>query len=205
MKASLAAAAFTALLAGCANPINDHTWARYTREGHVAQERGQLQVAEEAHRRAVINARIGHLGPEREATALYNLGRVKRDLCKLGEAREALQGALELREGNKDTPPMYLTGNIFELAQLHYDEGRFAEAVSLMDRGFPLLDKANGAVRDPAGYVHMALEYSDALQRVGRSTDAETLKSRASSLAVSSGVDLQRKPNRPPFNYRPCR
>src|SRR4030095_14971948 len=111
--------AATALLAAaCANPINEATWHRYTAAGNAAKARGDLGTAEEAHRRALVNARIGNLGAEREALALHNLALVKRDLCKLDEAEESLRRAYELRDKNRDTPPGNLTGTIFELAQL---------------------------------------------------------------------------------------
>jgi hypothetical protein len=53
------------LLAGCANPIMEGTWSRYTDQGNAEHARGNLVAAEEAHRRAVINAQVGHLGPEK--------------------------------------------------------------------------------------------------------------------------------------------
>lgn len=205
MRSICTVGSFAVLLAACANPINDATWSRYTREGNAAYAQGDLAVAEEAHRRALINARIGHLGPEREAMALHNLGLVKRDLCKLDEALEALSKAYELRDKNAGTPPQLLTGTVFELAQLHYEQRRFADAVTLMERGLPLVEKANVERSDPAAFAQVLLQYAEALRNVNRSADAQATQTRLDSLVSLRGIDLKRKPNGAPFNHPPCR
>src|SRR5919108_161780 len=135
MKPAYTVGSLAVLLAACANPGNDATWARYTREGNVAYTQGNLTFAEESHRRALNSTQIGNLDVERQATSLHNLGLVKRRLCKLDEARDVLSKAYELRDKNSAAPPHMLSGTIFELAQLHYDQRRFADAVRLMERG----------------------------------------------------------------------
>lgn len=193
------------LAAGCANPINDATWHRYTRDGNAAHAKGDLGTAEEAHRRAVINARIGNLGAEREAMALHNLALVKRDLCKLAEAEEFLRRAYELRDRNTDTPPANLAGTIFELAQLHYESRRYADAAALMERGFPLLEKFNVERTEPAAFAHVLLEYVDALRMLHRTADADAAQARLNALVSAHGIDQERKPHRAPFNHPLCR
>jgi len=205
MRGACAVACLALLLAACANPINDASWSRYTREGNAAHAQGNLTIAEESYGRAVSDARIGHLGPEREAVALHNLGLVKRDLCKLDEAREALSNAYELRDKNPDTPPLLLSGTAFELAQLYYEQRRYAEAVALMERGLPIVEKAGVEQGAEAIYAQVLVQYADALRHVNRSADAQAVQKRVTSLASARGLDLQRKPSSAPFNHPPCR
>ena len=56
-----------ALLASCANPINDYTRARYYEAGMEAERGGDLKLARMYYGRAQVNAQIGNLGPAREA------------------------------------------------------------------------------------------------------------------------------------------
>jgi len=192
-------------VAGCANPINEATWFRYTNAGSAEHARGNLVAAEEAHRRAVINARVGHLGPEKEAIAFHNLALVKRDLCKLGEAEQFFRRALELREKNPETPPGNLTGTIFEFAQLQYEQGQYAGAASLIDRVLPLAQKMDAERKAPAAFAHVLAEYADALRKIGRVAEAETNDARVKALSAAHEIDMQQKPNTPPFNHPPCR
>jgi hypothetical protein len=129
------------VLAGCANPINDQTWSKYIAGGHAQSASGDWVGAEEAYRRAVINAQVARLGAEKEAYALHNLALVERNLCKLDEADDVFQRALQLRSNNRDTTPMNLSVTIFEFAQLRYERGRYEESALLMERGFPIGEK----------------------------------------------------------------
>jgi len=193
------------LAAGCANPLNEAHWHRYTQDGNAARARGDLTAAEEAHRRAVINARIGRLGAEHEALALHNLALVKWDMCKLDEAEESLRRAYELRDKNADTPPRMLTGTIVAFAQLSYEQRRYADAASLLERGLPLLEKFDAERIDPLVFAHLLVEYADALRRLSRETHAAAVEARVAALASARGLDMQQKPNRAPFDHRPCR
>lgn len=138
------------LAAGCANPINEATWHRYTSAGIEARARGDLAVAEEAHRRALINARIGRLGVEHEAIALHNVA-------------------------------------------------------SLVERGLPLLEKSAVEQTEPAAFAHILVQYADALRKLNRGADAAAVETRVKALASARTLDMQQKPNRPPFNHPPCR
>jgi tetratricopeptide (TPR) repeat protein len=193
-----------ALATGCANPVNDSTMMRYTREGNAATSRGDLLAAEEAYRRALINVQLGNLGPQREALALHNLGIAKLNLCKLDEAREALQRAYELRDKNPGGSPGEFAGTVFELAQLNYEQHRYPDTVSLMERGIPLAEKLGADRQAPAVYAQLLVQYADALRRVNRNADADAVRARAAALASQRGIDLQSKVHQPPFNHPPC-
>jgi tetratricopeptide (TPR) repeat protein len=204
MRRLCLAGSLGAFLSACANPINDATWSRYTRDGNAAYAQGNLAAAEEAHRRALINVRLGRLGSEREATSLHNIGLVKRELCKLDEALEALSKAYELRDKNPATPPQLLSGTVFELAQLHYDQRRFPEALALMERGLPIIEKAGAEQGAPAAFAQVLLQYAEALRNLNRSADAQVVQARLDSLVAARGIDVKRKPNMAPFNHPTC-
>jgi len=193
------------VLAACANPINDQTWSKYIAGGHAQYARGNLTAAEEAYRRAVINAQVGRLGAEKEAYAVHNLALVKRDLCKLDEADDLFQRALELRSNNRDTSPNNLSGTMFELAQLRYERGQYEASASLMERGFPIAEGLGVEQKSPVLYGRVLEEYADSLRRTGRKDDADAAQARARPLLAAPGRDQERSSTVPPFNHPPCR
>ena len=197
-------AAASIALAACANPLNDATYTRYTNAGIAEHRRGNLVAAEEAHRRAVINARIGHLGDEKEALALHNLALVKRDLCKLAEAEDLFRRALELRDKHSDTPADHLSGTLFELAQLYYETRRATMAVPLTERGLPIVEGAGAERVAPAELARILTEYADGLGALKRSADAETVRARIRALVAERRLSLDAKPSGPPFNHPAC-
>jgi len=192
------------VLAGCANPINDQTWSKYIAGGHAQSARGDWVGAEEAYRRAVINAQVGRLGAEREAYALHNLALVERNLCKLDEADDVFQCALQLRSNNRDTTPMNLSVTIFEFAQLRYERRRYEESALLMERGFPIAEMLDVEQKSPVLYGRILQEYVDSLRRTGRVYDARAAQARASQLRATPGRAQERSANVPPFNPPAC-
>lgn len=67
---------YAVALAGCANPINRVTSDNYSEACYYAEQRGQLQEAEQACYRALVNVDLGNLGPELKSQRLYSLGRI---------------------------------------------------------------------------------------------------------------------------------
>jgi tetratricopeptide (TPR) repeat protein len=137
--------------------------------------------------------------------AFHNLAMVKRDLCKLDEAEQFFRRALELREKNPDTLPTNLSGTLFEFAQLQYEQGHYADAASLIERGLPIVEKADVERRAPAAFARLLAEYADALRRVDRTADAEAIDARVKTLSAAYGIDMQQKLNFSLFNHPPCR
>lgn len=86
------------VLSGCANPLNDETYARYTQGGDSAMDRGDFLQAEAAYARAAQNVDWGRLGPAAKSGSLFNLANAKIRLRKFAEAEPLLLESLELEK-----------------------------------------------------------------------------------------------------------
>lgn len=182
----IAIAILTVLITSCAAPINRRTAANYYQAGQAAAARGDLVQARELFSRALINARLGEMGPVAEAEALMGLGRVQGNLCDYDAADKSFIEARDLlTKGVPKTPMAALVARV-ELAQLAYDTGRYDRAASYFEEAF-----ANGGSRlkegDPAMYVAIARDYADALSKTGRAEQSKQLLSDISTVSVSSG------------------
>lgn len=166
----------------CANPINQRTYMNYLDRGNGAFNKGDLANAEEAYRRALINAQVGHLSDEELAIALYRLGRVKRFLCKDEEAENALRDSIEA--GRKTAVPdnPYMGQRYLELARLYYDQERYKEVVPPMEKGLSILEKLNVEKTDPAAYAYTLDQYADALRKTNRESEAQAIEARVKAL-----------------------
>jgi hypothetical protein len=82
--------------AGCANPINSSTAARYYRAGAAAKRRGDLMFARQCFHRMYVNTQIGLLGAAAEAHSLYEWARVSGYLGKREDVEWAFPRVLEL-------------------------------------------------------------------------------------------------------------
>jgi hypothetical protein len=106
MKKVLIIFFFSFLIVGCANPINRVTSDNYAKTCEEAMNKGQLDVAEQACYRSLVNVDVGNLEPELKSQKLYNLALVKRGLAKFSEAEELLRQSLAIEE--KFSPPSML-------------------------------------------------------------------------------------------------
>lgn len=179
------------LVGGCANPVVSQTYSIYTVQGHGAFDRGDLAGAEQAYDRALVNTRIGRLSDEDVATALYNLGRVKRFLCKDDEAEQLLRDSIEVggKAAGLDNPRM--SQRYLELARLYYDQERYKESVPLMERGLRIAEKLDVEKTHPAAYAHTLDQYADALRKINRESDAQVIESKVKALRARA--DLSRE------------
>lgn len=196
---------------GCANPLNRVTYGRYHNQAVDALRSGDLTAAEEAFRRALINAQVGHLGAEAEHQEMYNLSMVKRDLCKLRESEDLLRASLNIAE-KSSAPDLAISKRLFELGHLAYEQERYAEAVSFLSRGITLVDRMGpDKVADVEGFKPYILgltdlldEYADALRRVNQTAEADAITGRAKALRAKSVADVSRT-KYPPRHHPSCR
>ena len=144
---SFAVTCLTLALAGCYNPLNAVTADRYARTCRDAQASGRLEVAEEACRRALINVRIGHLGPEAESQELYNLGQIKRQLGKFAEAEEFYRESLKVQETISPLDEVKIGRRLAELAIVMGQQKKFKEAWPTLTRLLPLAERYSGQER----------------------------------------------------------
>ena len=81
-------------MSGCANPLNQVTYGRYTDAGNQAFAAQDFSLAEANFVRAAYNVDWGNLGDAAKAGSLYNLGETQRILRKYSEAEAMLLQAL---------------------------------------------------------------------------------------------------------------
>jgi tetratricopeptide (TPR) repeat protein len=190
IKHLLATLLVAALLSGCAAPVNRHTATNYYQAGETALAQGNLAHARQMFSRALINARLGNMGPEAEGQVLAKLGRVFGNLCQYDEAEKAFSDAISVYSAafGEKSPRFFPTR--MELAQFSYDIGRYEKAVGYFDQAFPfgiaVIEKA-----DPPGYVAIMKDYADALSRTGKADLAKQALSKAAAVeGKESGAKL---------------
>lgn len=167
-------------IAGCANPINRVTYKRYYQWGMAAEQNQDYEKAKENYYRALVNARIGNLGPQDNASAAYSLGRMLGILCDHDNAEKMLLEGLQFDEQSHG--PVHMS--FIELARLKFDQGKYGESVAYFKKALPLVDKKEYIDADPIGFAVIYGEYSDALSKTGRQADAEKLAVKAEQLRM---------------------
>jgi tetratricopeptide (TPR) repeat protein len=200
MKTTLAIFFALVALAGCANPINQHTAKNYYQAGEAAMAKQNFLAAKELFQRALINTRLGHMGPEAEGLVLGKLGRVLGNMCEHGKAEEALSEAVKAHDQAYGDHSLRTYIARAELAQHSYDIGHYANAVRYFQDALPLFEQVLEA-KDPTGFSYVLDDYADALARVGRTADstriaarATTLRAKTSSPSAIKGDDYIRYP-----------
>jgi tetratricopeptide (TPR) repeat protein len=171
-----------ALMAGCANPINQKTASNYYESAVDAEIRGDFVFAERQYERALINARLGHSPDAGVSAAMYGVGRMKGYLCKFDEAEPLLLESLALEEKVTGPESGITTKRLFELARFYYDRGQFEKSIPYFARGIPAVEKLGVETSDPIALADALDEYSIALTKSGRSPESAEAKSRSSDL-----------------------
>jgi len=169
------AASALLLVTGCANPINRVTYKRYYQGGMAAEQSQEYEKAKENYYRALVNARIGNLGPQDNASAAYSLGRMLGILCDHDNAEKMLLEALQFDEQSHG--PVHMS--FIELARLKLDQGKYSESVVYFEKALPLVDKNEYIEVDPIGFAVIFGEYSDALTKAGRQVDSVKFTARS--------------------------
>lgn len=169
------------LAGGCLNPPQ-YTYQRYDEQGTAAFQRGDLAASEQAFDQALVNAQRGPFLDKEVSTALFNLGRVKRLLCKDAEAEQLLRQSKDVGEKAWGPESPLVSRRLLELAKLYYNQDRFNEAVTLMQRGVPIAEKQDVAHLTPAGLAYTLDIYADALRKTNRESEAQVVEDRAKAL-----------------------
>ncbi|MDX2253313.1 MAG: tetratricopeptide repeat protein [Nitrospira sp.] len=173
-------------LASCANPINQHTAAKYHGWGSEAERAGDYTLAERNYERSLVNARLGHSPDASLSMAMYNLGRVKGYLCKYDEAEHLLAEALELEEKVTGPDSGITTMRLFELARLHFDRERYAASLPYFSRAIPVVRKLGVESSDPIGLADVLDQYAIALGKTGHSAEGADRKREADALRAKN-------------------
>ena len=178
------------LVSGCAAPINRHTASNYYEAGETAMARGDLPHAREMFSRALINVRLGNMGPEAEGQVLGKLGRVYGNMCQYDDAEKAFSDSISAYSSAFGEQSPRTFPSRIEIAQFSYDIGRYEKAVMYFEQVLPL-GASTLKAKDPAGFVAIMTDYSDALAKVGKTDLAEQVMSGVAEVkSRASGVDL---------------
>lgn len=170
------------LAAGCANPMNAYHYDEYLACGLTAADAGEWQQAKVCYSRAVINARIGYLGPKDEARALYNYGLAVGMLCEYDLAKESFVEALRLEEEAEGPDGGMAVMRLFELARLEYDHDDYAESARWYARALPLASKIGADGTDPVAFANELDRYATALERSGDPAGAAAARAQSALL-----------------------
>ena len=180
MKRLLLVSAIAVLLSACANPLNRVTMDRYAQTCSEADRAGQLDVAEEACRRALINVRIGNLGQELESQELYNLARIKKQLHKFAEAEEYYKESLRIQELLPNPDQKKIGRRLADLSIVIGAQGRFKEAWPVLSRLIPISDSYSGNERSVVKQIFS--KYAEEYDKLQMSAEAALLRSKAGAL-----------------------
>ncbi len=174
------------LLSGC-NTLNQKTATNYYEAGEQSLAQGNLPHAKEMFSRALVNARLGDMGPEAEAKLLLKLGRVHANLCEHDIAEERFIESVAVYRGlhGEGSPRVFPAA--VELAQFSYDIGRYENAVGYYENaismGRTLLEK-----HDPKTFAYILTDYSDALKKVGDLVQSTEVAKEAEGIRGSSVI-----------------
>jgi tetratricopeptide (TPR) repeat protein len=136
-------------LVGCvSNPINRATSDNYAETCAVAEEQGNLPVAEEACYRALINTDWGSLGDDLKSEKLYNLARIKRRLSKFSEAESLLQQSLTIEKAKSPTPEIKIGRRLVELSVNLAAQDRWDEGSESLERVIEISDQYVGQEKE---------------------------------------------------------
>lgn len=136
-----------------------------------------------------------------EAIATFGMARSYGQLCEVDQAERAFWKSISLREGLPDQKYAYLSQNLLEFARFLIAQNRVQDAVPLIDKAIPLLDRLDVAKSDPIGYAELLDDYQTALKSVGRNPEASDMAAKAAALRQANpGKQARFKPDRYPSN-----
>ncbi|CCQ90287.1 exported hypothetical protein [Nitrospina gracilis 3/211] len=184
------------MFASCANPINRVTFRKYIESGNVAENRGNLELARENYKRALINVNLGNLSEEEWAYAAYEYGRISGYLCDHEEAEKYMLQSLEIKE-RLEFPLDFKAKSYFELARFYYDSDQYAQSIPYFDKGIQLAEILGGEKTDPIAFANILDEHASALRKTGAEQQADTIAKRAETIREqNSGQQAHFKPTR---------
>lgn len=170
------------LLFSCANPINKVTFDNYRADCSVAESSGNLKVAEEACKRALINTDWGNLDSELKSESLYNLGRIKRQLSKFSEAEQLFKESLSIEEQSKTPNQLKIGRRLVELSVSLAGQNKWQEGAQYLVRVLP---QANDFVGKEKIYTIEVLNgFSEQLRKMNQEEVANQFQAKAKELKL---------------------
>jgi tetratricopeptide (TPR) repeat protein len=170
----------------CANPINRATAERYYASAEKAVAAGDLQSAKIGYSRALLNAKLGGMGPAAEAQVARKLGRIHGNLCEPDEAERAFLHVVSSEEQLYGPDSWRTFPARGELAQLFFDIGNYPKAVMYFEKAFAVGEKLL-TEKHPLGFADLLDDYATALEGTGNTTAAQDARARAAALREKGG------------------
>jgi tetratricopeptide (TPR) repeat protein len=129
----------------------------------------------------------------------YNLGLVKRDLCKFDEAESLLQESLGIEQAASQVEGSNsISSRVCELAHLNYERGKPTKALSYYPSCLEMADKKNLEQTASAKFLYMLEEYGQALKSENLKNEGEPIWGRI-NLLKSRGISSVS-----PWNHTQC-
>lgn len=168
------------LLAGCMNPVNKATSDNYAEQCTQAEQSGDLNTAENACYRALVNVDMGNLGDELKSQRLYNLARIKRQLGKFSEAENLLKTSIEIESKLSGLKDPKIGRRYAELSVSLAAQNKWSEGVPFVKGLLPMMDQYTPSEKQ--FIKEILLKYSENQSQVGNNKIADELKESATKL-----------------------
>ncbi len=170
------------LLTGCASDLNRKEASIHFEAAQRFDRAGDYASAREQYGKALVDARLAGAPPATISMLTYNFGRTTGYTCHLDESEKYLVDALELEESVTGPNSGVASMRVLELARLSFDRDEFEKSAAYYDRGIRIVSDLGVAQSDPIGLANALDEYSLALKKVGRESDARDAARRADDL-----------------------
>jgi len=180
MKPLTALTLLPLVLTACANPVNRATSDNYTQTCSIAESNGQLDIAEQACYRALVNVDWGNLGPELKSQRLYNLGRIKRKLAKFSESEQLFKESLAIEERLPERSSLRIGRRLVELSVSLASQNKLSEGAEYLERVLPIANQFPSQERIYTAEV--LKEYAKSLRAMNKIALAERFESQALAL-----------------------
>jgi hypothetical protein len=173
-----------AVLSACANPFNRATSDRYALDCSAAEQKGNLQSAEQLCYSAIVNVDWVSLGSELKSQRLYNLGRIKRQLAKFSEAEPLMKESLELEDKLSGPYNEKVGRRLAELSAILAGQDKWGEGIPIVERLIPFSGSFSGSER--AFVAQTFQQYAAHARQSGKAELASTLEAVTKALAQPS-------------------
>jgi tetratricopeptide (TPR) repeat protein len=184
--------ALSALSAACMSPLLGREAEIHFEAASKFDAQGDYVSARDQYAQALMRAHFAHAPAETMSMLYYNYGRTAGYTCKLTEAKESLQKAMELELGVSGEHSGVYTMRLMELARLHHDQGESAQSAQYFEKALPNLRALKLQDSDPIALADVLDEYAVVLDELHRSSDIEPVKAEAGAIrAAHPGMKAQ--------------
>jgi len=154
----------------------------HTQAGYAALRKGDWDAARRQFAQAVVNADLGGADARGKGVVNYEYGRTLGVTCFYEEAEKYLLRAKELGEQMGVSPHLPL----FELGLLSEKQGNYLKAAGYFAQLIPFMEKEGLRTRYPLGVAEAFDHYANALQAIGKTTEAEAQRRQAQAIRTAN-------------------